>query len=91
MRSRYTAFVIIDEAYLLWTWHPETSPGPLELDPEQRWTGLEVLVTTGGGLVDQEGTVEFRASSSAGVLHERSRFARVDGRWVYVDGDQVTA
>jgi SEC-C motif-containing protein len=31
--------------------------------------------------------VTFRASFRGGSLHERSRFGRVDGAWVYVDGE----
>ncbi|MGY1664300.1 YchJ family protein [Geodermatophilus sp. SYSU D00696] len=91
MRSRYSAFAVGDPAYLLATWDPATRPRTLDLDPGVRWIGLEVLGTTGGGLFDAEGTVTFRASARAGgerhVQGERSRFRRVGGRWVYVDGD----
>ncbi|OLL16324.1 hypothetical protein BKE56_023255 [Rhodococcus sp. M8] len=89
MRSRYTAFTVGDEAYLRRTWHPGTRPVRLDLDPAQRWTGLEVLRTSGGGFLHTEGTVEFRAhyrfGGHADVLHEHSRFVREDGRWLYVD------
>ncbi|MET9580048.1 YchJ family protein [Streptomyces massasporeus] len=87
MRSRYCAFVKGDVAYLLRTWHPRTRPGRLELDPGMRWTGLEVLGTSGGSAFHTTGTVEFRASYRGGSLHELSRFERVDGAWVYVDGE----
>ncbi|MGC4978688.1 YchJ family protein [Streptomyces sp. DT199] len=87
MRSRYCAFVKGDVAYLLRTWHPRTQPGRLELDPGMRWTGLEVLGTSGGSAFHTTGTVEFRASYRGGSLHELSRFERVDGAWVYVDGE----
>ena len=91
MRSRYSAFAVGDPAYLLATWDPVTRPRTLELDPDVRWTGLEITATSGGGLLDAEGTVAFRAHSRAGgedrVQAERSRFRRLDGRWVYVDGD----
>jgi SEC-C motif-containing protein len=86
MRSRYCAFVQGDAGYLLRTWHPRTRPGRLELDPGMRWTGLEILGTTDGSAFHSAGTVEFRASYRGGSLHERSRFERVDGAWVYVDG-----
>jgi SEC-C motif-containing protein len=90
MRSRYSAFAVGDPAYLLATWHPSTRPRSLDLDPDVRWVGLDVLATTGGGLLAAEGTVEFRAHhlvrGVAGSQHEDSRFARVGGRWVYVDG-----
>jgi SEC-C motif domain protein len=90
MRSRYSAFVVGDGAYLLATWHPATRPTALDLDDDVRWTGLDVLTTTGGSLLADEGTVEFRAhyvrGREAGAQHENSRFLREDGRWRYLDG-----
>lgn len=90
MRSRYSAFVQGDTAYLLRTWHPSTRPGSLRLEPGIRWSGLEVLATTGGALLDFEGTVEFRAHYTVGgrpgAQHEHSRFRREAGQWCYLDG-----
>ncbi|WP_055492691.1 YchJ family protein [Streptomyces sp. TP-A0356] len=86
MRSRYSAFVKRDAGYLLRTWHPRTRPARLDLDPGMRWTGLEVLETTDGSAFHATGTVTFRASYRGGTLQERSRFERLDGAWVYVDG-----
>jgi SEC-C motif-containing protein len=90
MRSRYTAFAVGDAAYLLATWHPATRPRTLTLDPEVRWTGLDVLAASRGSMLSPEGTVEFRALSvrgrTAGAQHEISRFAREDGAWRYLDG-----
>ncbi|MFF0163499.1 YchJ family protein [Streptomyces sp. NPDC005263] len=87
MRSRYCAFVKGDSAYLLRTWHPRTRPTRVDLDPGQRWTGLEILGATEGSAFHTTGTVTFRASFRGGSLHERSRFERVEGAWVYVDGE----
>ncbi|MGW4022219.1 YchJ family protein [Streptomyces sp. NPDC005009] len=87
MRSRYCAFVRRDGAYLLRSWHPGTRPERIDFDPGMRWTGLEILDTTGGSAFHSSGTVTFRASYRGGSLHERSRFERVDGAWVYVDGE----
>ncbi|QUW83048.1 hypothetical protein SMIR_31155 [Streptomyces mirabilis] len=87
MRSRYCAFVKEDEGYLLRTWHPRTRPARVDFDPGMRWTGLEILDTGQGSAFHSVGTVTFRASYRGGSLHERSRFERVDGAWVYVDGD----
>ncbi|SDD40638.1 YchJ family protein [Streptomyces prasinopilosus] len=87
MRSRYCAFVRLDAGYLLRTWHPRTRPERVDLDPGTRWTGLEILETAGGSAFHSTGTVAFRASYRGGSLHERSRFERVDGAWVYVDGE----
>lgn len=89
MRSRFSAFAVADTAYLLRTWHPTTRPTQLRLDPRQRWQRLEVLATSGGGVFDTTGTVEFRATyhyqGHPGSLHENSTFVRADGRWFYVD------
>ncbi len=86
LRSRYSAFVLGDVAHLLRTWHPSTCPSQLVLDPDVRWTGLEVLSTTAGGLLDTTGEVTFRAHHGPGSQHERSRFSKVDGDWRYADG-----
>jgi SEC-C motif-containing protein len=89
MRSRYSAFVLLDADYLLRTWHPSTRPAALELDPAQRWTGLDILAASHGSAFHQEGTVEFRAHyvhrGQGDSQHEVSRFVRVDGRWSYLD------
>ncbi|MFD7501869.1 YchJ family protein [Streptomyces sp. NPDC059850] len=93
MRSRYSAFAVRDEAYLLRSWHSTTRPPRLELDPGLRWTRLEILGTTDGSAFHSTGTVEFRAhyvnggdGGGSGQQHENSRFAREGGAWVYVDG-----
>jgi SEC-C motif domain protein len=95
MRSRYTAFSLGDEAYLLRTWHPRTRPDGVQLDRGTRWTGLQVLHAERGGTDDGDGLVEFVATwagsagagGAGGRLRERSRFERRGGRWLYVGGD----
>ncbi|WP_458689465.1 YchJ family protein [Nocardia tengchongensis] len=91
MRSRFSAFAVRDEAYLLRSWDPETRPAEVDFDPAMRWDQLEILGATGGGPFHTEGTVEFRAHyrvhGAAGELHENSRFRRDQGAWVYLDGD----
>lgn len=93
MRSRYTAFAIGDVRHLLATWHPRTRPETLEIDARLRWTRLEIVSTEAGSDDQDSGVVEFRAhwqeARQVGVLHERSRFARVRGRWCYLDGRLV--
>src|SRR5690554_327348 len=90
MRSRYSAYAVGDVDYLLRSWHPATRPAELELDPGVRWYRLDILSTSGGGMLDTEGTVEFRAHykspDGAGAQHETSRFVRDAGAWVYLDG-----
>lgn len=84
MRSRYAAFAVGDAAYLRRTWDPATRPRRFALDAGTRWTGLEVLGTTGGGPRDDTGTVAFRAHHAGGVVAEDSAFRREAGRWLYV-------
>ena len=88
MRSRYSAFAVGDAGYLLRTWHPSRRPAGLALDPDTEWKRLAVLDTEEGGMFDQTGTVTFRAvyvhDGQRGVLAEKSRFVRQDGRWVYL-------
>ena len=91
MRSRYSAFALLDEEYLLRTHHRSTAPASLDLDPAMEWRRLDIVGTSNGGPFDTEGTVEFKAyyrhGNERGVLHENSRFVRENGRWFYVDGD----
>jgi SEC-C motif domain protein len=91
MRSRYSAFAVGHTDYLYDTWDPTSRPARIELDSAVRWTRLEILETVRGGPFDVDGVVEFRAHyrapGSHGARHERSWFARQDGRWVYVAGD----
>lgn len=93
MRSRYAAYVVRDEDHVFRTWHPRTRPEHIELEPAATWTGLRVLATEAGGAADDVGHVEFTAAWSrgddGGVLHERSRFERRAGRWLYVEGDTL--
>jgi len=88
MRSRYSAFAVGDGGYLLRTWHPTTRPSSVDLDPAQRWVRLDVLDVRAGGFLDVEGEVAFEAryrwDGERGVLRERSRFVRDDGRWSYL-------
>jgi SEC-C motif-containing protein len=87
MRSRFSAFAVQDETYLLRTWHATTRPASVEFDPAVRWTGLEILGKTGGGLLHKVGTVEFRAHYRARgrseSMRENSSFVREDGQWLY--------
>ncbi|MBB2990134.1 SEC-C motif-containing protein [Mycolicibacterium iranicum] len=86
MRSRYSAYVVGDSAYVWRTWHPRTRPAEVN-DLEVTWRRLEILDRVAGQAGDDVGEVEFRAHHRVGVLHERSRFEMRAGRWFYVDGD----
>jgi len=90
MRSRYTAYVLELEPYLLATWHPDTRPSGLhfEQEPRQKWLGLAIKRASGD---ERRAVVEFvaryKVSGRAFRLHETSRFERIEGRWFYRDGD----
>jgi SEC-C motif-containing protein len=91
MRSRYSAYMLQLEDYLLATWHPLTRPVALSLAEADttRWLGLDIR--------SQQETfnsarVEFIARYRVGggpvqKLHEISRFVREDERWFYLDGE----
>lgn len=91
MRSRYSAYTLQREDYLLATWHPGTRPAPLELtgQPEQQWIGLTVKrhEQTAADQAIVEFIARYKINGRAYRLHEISRFVREDGQWFYVDGD----
>lgn len=91
MRSRYSAYVLDLEAYLLSTWHVSTRPESLHLadQPASQWLGLEVRRHARQG--DDRAIVEFvaryRVAGRGYRLHETSNFVREAGCWFYVDGE----
>ncbi len=91
MRSRYAAYAVADADYLWRSWHPRTRPEHPHIDPDVRWTDLEVIDVVDGAAEDQTGVVEFRAhyldAGERRVLRERSRFVVRGGRWLYLDGE----
>ncbi|NQX28779.1 SEC-C domain-containing protein [Microbacteriaceae bacterium VKM Ac-2854] len=90
MRSRYSAYALHFEPYLLASWHPTTRPAEIEFDDDFTWRRLQIVDVAKGGEADDEGIVEFRAayrtSEGVGLLHERSAFLREGERWFYLDG-----
>jgi SEC-C motif-containing protein len=91
MRSRYSAFVLGDVPYLLSTWHSSQRPAELTLESGGKWLGLEIKHhrVTGTDTAEVEFVARFRVGGKAVRQHERSRFVREDGRWFYVDGDEL--
>jgi SEC-C motif-containing protein len=93
MRSRYVAYTLGCDDYLLATWHPSTRP--LTLDTvdkiETKWLGLEVKRHAYNLQEPDRAVVEFVARYKVGGrayrLHEVSRFMREGDQWFYVDGD----
>ncbi len=93
MRSRYTAYVRENEAYLLASWHPSTRPKAVKIVPNQKWLGLKIKRTEQGKAEDTIGVVEFVARfkvfGKGHRLHEVSRFEKTEDGWKYVDGQFV--
>jgi SEC-C motif domain protein len=88
MRSRYSAYVLGLEEYLLNTWHPNTRPKYLNLAKDRtKWIALEVMRFSPN---DDTAIVEFIAtyknSGKLEKIHETSQFRRIASRWYYVDG-----
>ena len=91
MRSRYSAFVLEREAYLLQSWVASHRPENIAFDAATKWLDLDVRAHRQTGETTAE--VEFvarqkPANGPAVRLHERSRFVCEAGRWLYLDGDQ---
>jgi len=93
MRSRYTAFTLLNEAYLRYSWHPDTCPKNIHLNGNTLWLGLKIKNILAGNENDETGEVEFvarnKSDGKACRIHENSRFCRFNNRWVYIDGKFV--
>lgn len=89
MRSRYSAYVLGLEEYLLATWHPKTRPTTLDLAATRtRWVGLKVLRhEPHDGRAIVEFIARYKASGRTHELREVSRFVCENNRWLYIDGD----
>ncbi|GHV73214.1 UPF0225 protein [Spirochaetia bacterium] len=100
MRSRYTAYAEHAVDYIVETCVRDTDEKQ-NIDVKEtrawsegsKWLGLKILSVTRGGPADTEGTVEFEASYERDGLrdihHERAQFKKVDGQWLYDEGDIV--
>lgn len=91
MRSRYSAYTLAQEPYLLATWHPSTRPTTLDLNahPQPKWLGLQVNGhrQTDDNHAEVEFVVRYKIGGRAYRMHEISRFVREEGKWYYLDGD----
>ncbi len=100
MRSRYTAYTLVDIGYLRKTLAPESrtdfDAATTKTWAEQSlWKGLTILSTKFGTASDRKGTVEFVAKfeQNGQVVehHEVSQFRKSDkGQWFFVDGEAHT-
>ncbi|MEM7216311.1 MAG: YchJ family metal-binding protein [Pseudomonadota bacterium] len=93
MRSRYSAFVKQEIAYLKETTWPANQKhfdeaGYRERAANSIWLGLTIRETDAGTVQDSRGTVRFTAKSMMGEHFseqtENSLFRKKNGRWYYV-------
>lgn len=99
MRSRYSAYSVVDIDYLLQTTHPSTRKSHdreiiKQWADQSLWQKLEVISTIEGNITDKKGMVEFKAhyldsASQSHIHHEYSNFIKELGKWFYVDGKVV--
>lgn len=92
MRSRYSAYVREDAAYLLRSWHASTRPETLGFDePKVQkpvWLKLDVMShgVTGDDTAEVEFVARYRIGGGSAVrMRECSRFVCEGGRWYYLD------
>ena len=97
MRSRYTAYVLGDGAYLVKTAikenrHEEDVELIEQFSKNVKWLKLELLHVE---QKESSGVVEFKAyyleNSEIVLLHERSDFEKNDGVWEYAKGKFINS
>lgn len=94
MRSRYSAYVLKLEDYLLATWHSSTRPASLNLSSDAgKWLGLEIkqFLTQSIDTATVEFVARYKLAGRAQRMHELSHFVVDTGRWYYVAGDFLQA
>jgi SEC-C motif-containing protein len=94
MRARFSAHCLRDYPFLVRSTHPEHREGVTEEEIARwathvQWTKLEVHSATPGA-DDTTGEVSFTAhftiKNTPQEMREDASFAKVDGKWLYVDG-----
>lgn len=96
MRSRYTAYTLVNVAYLQKTSAPALrkkfdEKATREWASASQWSGLQIIKTTQGGPDDATGKVEFIArytyKESVQEHHEVASFIRGENQeWLFEDG-----
>lgn len=93
MRSRYSAFALGLDEYLLRSWHSSTRPSDCGFDETLEWRRLLIESVEGGGPFEDSGSVTFtaiaRGAEGRFEQRERSEFVREGGHWFYVDGESL--
>jgi len=94
MKSRYSAYAVGDANYIIRTTHPNNCDYSTDIDKwkseikefckNTEFKRLEILEFIDG---EDEAFVTFKAYLNNGYMVEKSRFLKVDNRWLYVDGE----
>ena len=90
MRSRYSAYTLKNEDYLLKSWHESTRPESLDLkDDSTQWMKLKIISYT-------EKQIHFVAFFTQDTLNKEKIYALTevsnfveDKHWQYMDGEDV--
>ena len=96
MRSRYSAYVVVETKYLILSSHFSLSKNQNEDDiklwaEENKWQKLEIISTHKGQAEDSRGEVEFKAfyidlEGKLQVHNEKSTFVKEGDKWFYLSG-----
>jgi SEC-C motif-containing protein len=92
MRSRYTAYTLEDDSYILDSWHSSTRPASLSEENKLpvKWVELKVIDSSVPAQNETIATVEFvarfKVKGKAEQMHECSEFIKAAGRWFYLKG-----
>jgi SEC-C motif-containing protein len=96
MRSRYSAYVVVDVKYLIATTYPTQQKNFDEADIRawavaNQWQKLEVIATKKGKFNEEDGEVVFKAfyiddEGISQIHHEKSSFVKENGKWYYLSG-----
>ncbi|MDH5230325.1 MAG: YchJ family metal-binding protein [Gammaproteobacteria bacterium] len=93
MRSRYSAYVLGENDYLLQTWHTKTRPKDIAIDRNIVWTGLQIIEANTSSDSAERAWVGFVASyeesGRSAKLAERSEFVFENHQWFYLKGEPL--
>jgi SEC-C motif domain protein len=98
MRSRYSAFVLGLTDYIIVTTHPNNPDytedkenwrkSILDFSQNTQFIGLKIDEFIDG---ESEAFVTFEAMLDGGILKEKSRFLKVEEKWLYESGEFTSA
>lgn len=99
MRSRYSAYVIIDAQYIIDSTSIATRGNQSKTEIEAwakicTWQKLEIISAHQGLEKDLVGEVEFKAhfidvNKNPQIHHEKSVFNKTNGKWFFVNGNII--